>query len=121
MRMCRRSSHSQEAVATIYGPTLSGPEWNGRLDPAQRAFNRYLYALAREGLTESLHIGCNAFILFYLTRLASLGFVLQSFIGKKQLFTRSEDKLLTAIYTSQNLILVLVHCGPPVPCSLEGM
>jgi hypothetical protein len=120
MNMRGRSTHPQEAIATIDGSSLCRPERHSSFNPAQCAFDRDLDSLAREGLTVRLHVGGDPVILFYFTRLAPFRIVLQSLVSEKELFPRSEDEFFIAIYTSQYLILVFVHCGPPTPCSHAG-
>jgi hypothetical protein len=120
MNVRRRSTHSQETITTIDGASLRGSERDCRFDPTQSAFNRDLYPLARKRLAVRLHVGGDAVILFYLTGLAPLRVVFQPFVGEEELFPGSEDKFFIAINTSQYLILVFVHSGPPTPCSLVG-
>ena len=120
MDVCRRSTHPQEAITTINRASLGRPERNSGFNPAQGAFNCYLDSLAWKRLTVCLHVGSDSVVLFYLTWLAPLRVIFQSLVGEEELFPRSEDKLFIAIYTSQYLILVFVHCGPPTPCSHAG-
>lgn len=120
MNVCCRSTHSQETIATINRASLGRPERHGRFNPAQGAFDRNLYSLARERLTICLHIRGDSVVLFYLTGLAPLRVILQSLVGEEELLSRSKDKFFIAINTSQYLVLVFVHCGPPTPCSLVG-
>jgi hypothetical protein len=96
MNVRGRSAHPQEAITTVNRATLGRLERNGRFNPAQGAFNCHLNSLA------------------------PLRVVFQSLVGEEELFSCSEDKLFIAIYTSQYLILVFVHCGPPTPCSPLG-
>ena len=118
MGVGRRGAHSQKAIATIDGTSLSRPERYCGLYAAQRAFYGNLHALAREGLAIGLHVGCDPLVLFDFARAAALGVVFQTFVRKEKLLPGGKDKLLSAINTSQDLILILVHCGPPIPCSL---
>jgi hypothetical protein len=120
MNVRGRSTHSQETIATVNRAALGRTEGHSRFNPTQSAFDRDLDSLSRKRLTVCLHIRGDSVILFYLTGLAPLRIVFQSFVGKEELFPGSEDKFFIAINTSQYLILVFVHCGPPTPCSPAG-
>jgi hypothetical protein len=100
MNVRGRSAHPQEAIATVNGASLCRPERHGRLNPTQGAFDSDLDSLARKGLTVRLHVRGDPIILFYLTGLAPLRVVFQPFVGKEELFPRSEDEFFIAINTS---------------------
>lgn len=120
MNVCGRSTHSQETITAIDRSSLRRSERDGCFDPTQSALYCDLNPLARKGLTVCLHVGGYPVILFYLTWLAPLRIVFQPFVGEEELFPRGEYKFFTAINTSQYLVLVFVHSGPPTPCSLVG-
>jgi len=101
MSMRGGRAHPQETITTIHRSPLRRSKWNSRLDPAEGALHSHLNAFARKGVAESLHVGCDSFILSQLARFASLRLVLESLIGKEQLLPGGEDKLLIAIYAPQ--------------------
>jgi len=94
----RRTTHSQETIATVNWTPLGRSKRHRRFDAAKRAFDCDLDTLSREGLTERLHIGGDALIFFQLTWLAALWIVSQSFVSKELLLPGTEDKLLATIY-----------------------
>jgi len=98
MSMRGGRAHPQETITTIHRSPLRRSKWNSRFNSAEGALHSHLYALARKGVPEGLHVGCDSFILPQLARFASLRLILQSLIGKKQLLPGSEDELLIAIY-----------------------
>src|SRR6185436_17860395 len=109
MNLSRRSAHPQKTIAAINWPTLGWLERHSSFYPTQRTANRYLDSLAREGLTERVHIGGDAVVLSAFARLATFRLVFETLVGKKELLPCGEDKLLLAVYASQHLVVVLVH------------
>lgn len=96
-----------EALAAKHRTALRWPKGDRRLLPAMgtsRARFNLLIAVGR-----SCAYRCRA---LHLARFAALGFVLELFIVKEELFASSEEKLRAAVYTLQQPVLEF-HEKPP--------
>ena len=88
----------EEAGAAIDWTALRGIEGNCSLLAALRALNGDLYALANAG---GLGGGdcCEPFVLGLFAGLASLGFILQTFVMKEDLLASSPDEIICTVNT----------------------
>ena len=97
------SSTRQETGATIDGPALRRVERNCSLLTTLRALHGDLNALTD---SRCLRRGncCQPFVFRLLTRLAALGFVLQTLVVEKGLFSRCPDEILVTVYAPDRAI-----------------
>jgi hypothetical protein len=108
------SPSGQEARTAVDRPPLRGIEGHGCLLSALGTLHRDFDTLAN-----SRRLCCRyrsqAFVLGLLARLATLGFILQSLVVKKDLLASSPDKVLATVDTLDGAIfemcfgLILIH------------
>jgi hypothetical protein len=101
MRLRRGRAHSEEAVSTVNGTTLSWFERDGGFNATQGTFNRDLYSLTWKRLSVSLHVCGDSLVLLSLAGLTTFRLVLESLICKELLLSGRENEFLTTIYTCQ--------------------
>jgi hypothetical protein len=99
-----RVASCEEAGAAVNGAALRGIEGNRGLLPALSALNGDFDPLANAGCLSSGYSG-EAFILGLLAWLASLGFVLQTFIVKEDLLASRPDEILSAVNTLDRAVI----------------
>ncbi len=112
---CSHRSPRLEAFPAEHRAPLCRPEWN-----------RCCFAALRAGcLGFRSHLGgsssaSSAFGTLRLACLASLGFVLESFVGEEHLFAGRKNELSAALRALQDLIVVFHEPFPPRPLSGSG-